>query len=100
MGGCPTIVTLTGGTEADQYGRTIWGLQKCGKPYRVFGSVGTTHMTDVVAAGGNTIRTYDMDQLIGSPNVLDKAHAMGISVIVGLALQAEGVSGRFPAFTC
>lgn len=80
--------------------RTIWGLQKCGAPYRVYGSVGVNNLDDFIDAGGNTIRTYDHDQLIRSPSILDEAHKRGISVIVGIKMQPETKDDRFPAFVC
>lgn len=55
-------------------------LFKNGKPFFIKGGSGYTHMKELAAAGGNTIRTWDTTNL-GS--ILDEAEKNHLSVIAG-----------------
>src|SRR5688500_10012124 len=59
----------------------VFRLYKDGKPFLVKGGSGFTHMKELAACGGNTIRTWDTTGLI---TILDEAHRNQLSVIVGL----------------
>jgi hypothetical protein len=61
-------------------------LTRGGEPYFVFGGGGWTNLDALKALGGNSIRTWGTDDL--GP-ILDKAHALGLSVTVGLWLGHE-----------
>lgn len=54
-----------------------------GQPYRIRGVGGDTHLRELAAAGGNTIRTWASDKL--GP-ILDEAHQHGLKVCAGLWL--------------
>ena len=47
-----------------------------GKPYFVKGAVGSVHLDELVAAGGNSIRA--------GVDSLDRAQASGLTVLAGL----------------
>jgi hypothetical protein len=61
-------------------------LTRGGEPYFVLGGGGWTNLDALKALGGNSIRTWGTDDL--GP-ILDKAHALGLSVTVGLWLGHE-----------
>ena len=63
-----------------------WQLLRDGKPYYIKGAGGDTHLEELVAAGGNSIRTWSAD---GAQEVLDRAHAYGLTVMFGLWVQHE-----------
>ncbi|MDF3130538.1 glycoside hydrolase family 2 TIM barrel-domain containing protein [Kiritimatiellaeota bacterium B1221] len=76
-----TTVEITGDAESG------FQLLKNGKPYVIKGG-GGTHYFDVMAAnGGNTVRTWGVGK--DTRDLLDRAHANGISVTVGLWLGHE-----------
>jgi hypothetical protein len=58
-----------------------WSLYRDGQPYYVKGAGGQTQLDAVVACGGNTIRTWSDDN---AGQVLDAAHARGLTVCMGL----------------
>ncbi len=67
-------------------------LLRDGEPYFINGAGGTGHLEDLVKAGGNSIRTWGIEQLEprdGGKNLLDRAHELGLSVSVGLWVQHE-----------
>jgi hypothetical protein len=55
-------------------------LIRNGEPYLIKGVGGRSHLADLSAAGGNSIRTWDADNL--AP-LLDEAHRHGLTVCVG-----------------
>ena len=63
-----------------------WQLTRGGDPYYIKGAGGDTHLDELVAAGGNSIRTWSAD---GAQEVLDRAHAHGLTVMFGLWVQHE-----------
>ncbi|MAC85320.1 MAG: hypothetical protein CMC94_00055 [Flavobacteriales bacterium] len=63
-----------------------WQLTRGGEPYYIKGAGGDTHLDELVAAGGNSIRTWSAD---GAQEVLDRAHAHGLTVMFGLWVQHE-----------
>ena len=63
-----------------------WQLLRGGEPYTVRGAGGNHSLRQLAAAGGNSIRTWDAD---GIDALLDEAHALGLSVTVGIWLGHE-----------
>lgn len=67
-------------------------LLRNGTPYFINGAGGTGHLEDLVKAGGNSIRTWGIEQLdspTGGKNLLDRAQELGLTVSVGLWVQHE-----------
>lgn len=67
-------------------GEGTYRLIRQGKVFEVRGAAGQTHLAQLAAIGGNTIRTYDT---IGLMAVLNEAHAQGLAVIVGFPLPSS-----------
>ncbi len=61
-------------------------LLRDGKPYTIKGVGGNTHLQLLAQCGGNSIRTWDSDNV--GP-ILDEAHKLGLSVTVGVWLGHE-----------
>lgn len=64
-----------------------WQLLRGGKPYIVKGVGGSDHLAELKAAGGNTIRTWGIDDNTGK--LLDEAQKNGLGVVVGIWLGHE-----------
>lgn len=65
------------------YANGKYTLYRFGKPFIVQGAAGTTHLAELSAAGGNTIRTWDT---VGLDHILTTAAQCNIAVIVGLPM--------------
>ena len=63
-----------------------WQLLRGGEPYFIRGAGGDASLQQLAAAGANSIRTWSADN-IGEQ--LDAAHALGLSVTVGIWLGHE-----------
>jgi hypothetical protein len=63
-----------------------WELLVDGVPYYIKGGGGTVKMEELKAAGGNTIRTWGLEN---AQEILDKAHKLGLKVMLGLWVQHE-----------
>ncbi len=63
-----------------------WQLLRDGEPYFVKGAGGTHSLQQLADAGANSIRTWDAE---GIDALLDEAHALGLSVAVGIWLGHE-----------
>lgn len=63
-----------------------WQLVRDGQPYVIKGVGGDKQLDKLVAAGGNSIRTWSAEKL--GPT-LDQAHKLGLTVTVGLWLGHE-----------
>ncbi|MGD8438938.1 MAG: glycoside hydrolase family 2 TIM barrel-domain containing protein [Holophagae bacterium] len=63
-----------------------YSLIRDGQPYFIRGAGGHSHLDVLVAAGGNSIRTWGAD---GLDEILDAAHRHGLTVCVGLWLGHE-----------
>lgn len=63
-----------------------WQLFRDGQPYLVKGAGGDQQLRELVAAGGNSIRTWGADDI--GP-LLDEAQSLGLTVTVGLWLGHE-----------
>ncbi len=59
-------------------------LVKNGTPYTIYGVGGTTKLELLSQYGGNTIRTWDAE---GIEPLMDEAHELGTSVVVGIWLE-------------
>ena len=63
-----------------------WQFFRNGQPYYVKGAGGTVHMKTVVACGGNSVRTWGVDN---ARAILDEAQKNGLTVMLGLWMQHE-----------
>jgi hypothetical protein len=61
-------------------------LLRAGKPYPVLGAGGRIYLESLKAAGGNSIRTWGEEEI---EDLLDRAHALGLTVTVGIWLGQE-----------
>jgi hypothetical protein len=69
-----------------------WQLLRGGEPYLIRGAGGTHSLEQLAAAGANSIRTWDTENVRGEDDVdviLDEAHALGLTVTVGIWLGHE-----------
>jgi hypothetical protein len=71
--------------EIKQFGEKFV-LFRHGKPFYIRGAAGRERLQELKAAGGNSIRTWNH---YGVDTLLDKAHALGLTVTVGLYLRPE-----------
>lgn len=62
------------------------GITRGGQPYFIKGAAGSEHLDELVAAGGNSIRTWTTD---GLSEILDAAQARGLTVCAGIWLEPE-----------
>ena len=63
-----------------------WQLLRDGQPYQIRGAGGDGPLDRLAAAGANSVRTWSIDNV--GP-ILDQAHALGMTVTVGLWLDHE-----------
>jgi len=63
-----------------------WQLLRGGEPYFIKGAGGSRSLEQLAAAGGNSVRTWSTD---GVGKILDEAHALGLTVTVGIWLGHE-----------
>lgn len=73
-------------TEVGKNNLGEWTLLRNGTPYYVKGAGGSVYLKEVVAAGGNSIRTWGTEN---AQAILDEAHKNGLTVMMGLWLQHE-----------
>ena len=83
---------------------TGWRLRRGDKPYFVRGAGGAHHLEELVAAGGNSIRTWGADEVGG---MLDKCQRLGLTTTLGIWLghkehgfrytDPKAVAGQFEA---
>ncbi|MFZ4764380.1 MAG: glycoside hydrolase family 2 TIM barrel-domain containing protein [Roseimicrobium sp.] len=62
------------------------GITRGGEPYFVKGGAGDKHLDELVAAGGNSIRTWSTN---GLGPILDAAQQRGLTVCAGIWLEPE-----------
>jgi hypothetical protein len=72
--------------EVSQNADGNWQLLRGGAPYYIRGAGGSTQLDKLIAIGGNSIRTWSTDN---AKEVLDAAHAKGLTVMMGLWVQHE-----------
>lgn len=63
-----------------------WGLLRNDEPYFIKGAGGLQHLDLLAKLGGNSIRTWSADN---AGEILDRAHARGLTVTVGFWLGHE-----------
>lgn len=63
-----------------------WQLLRNNEPYYIKGAGGTSQLDKLVSIGGNSVRTWNTDN---AKEVLDAAHAKGLTVMMGLWVQHE-----------
>ena len=63
-----------------------WQLLRGGEPYFIRGAGGTHSLEQLAAAGANSVRTWAADD---AGPILDEAHALGLTVTVGIWLGHE-----------
>ena len=63
-----------------------WQLFRGGEPYFIRGAGGTRSLELLAAAGANSVRTWDAEDIDA---LLDEAHALGLTVSVGIWLGHE-----------
>ena len=63
-----------------------WQLLRGGEPYFIKGAGGSGSLEELAAAGANSVRTWSTD---GAGEILDRAHALGLTVTVGIWLGHE-----------
>ena len=73
-------------TEVRKDAQGNWTIFRGGEPYYVKGAGGSVYLPEVVAAGGNSIRTWGTEN---ARQILDEAHKHGLTVMMGLWLQHE-----------
>lgn len=67
-----------------------WQLKRDGKPYYVNGAGGVEASLELLAqCGGNSNRTWGVDDVEATLRHLDEAHANGISVALGIWIEHE-----------
>ena len=92
LGSIPaTNAASTSGTNAPSVVRVVdtgdgYTLEKNGEPYIIKGVGGSSNLGLLKHYGGNTIRTWDAE---GIRPLLDEAHELGISVLVGIWLHHQ-----------
>ena len=74
----PSVVQLT------STGPERWELRRNGKPYFIQGVGGSEHLETAASFGVNSIRTWGVGK--DTKRILDRAHALDLSVCVGLWL--------------
>lgn len=74
-----------------------WQLLRGGEPYFIKGGGGDASKVALAAAGGNTFRTWGVDDDLGEQ--LDEAHRLGLAVIVGNWLGHERHGFDYNDFT-
>ncbi len=74
--------------KRDTKGR--WRVYRNGIPFEIRGAGGHEHLELLRDSGGNTVRTWGIEQLEGRENgqsLLDIAHDLGLAVIAGIWLE-------------
>ncbi len=67
-----------------------WEILRHGEPFEVHGAGGYQHLRLFRDLGGNTLRTWGIEQLeteVNGESLLDKAHRLGLVVVVGIWLK-------------
>jgi hypothetical protein len=82
----PTIVSAEAIPTELRQTTNGWQLLRDGEPYVIRGAGGRASLEKLAAAGANSIRTWGADDI---DVLLDEAHALGLSVTVGIWLGHE-----------
>lgn len=91
-----SVVTIDKSADGD------FELLRDGKPFFIKGAGGTQNLEELVKYGGNSIRTWGIEQLdqkVDGKTLLDRAQALGLAVTAGIWVQHErhGFSYSDPA---
>lgn len=70
--------------KQDETGRYM--LYRGGEPYYIKGAGGSNHIDELISLGGNSIRTWGIDE---ADEALEKAEKNGLTVMLGLWVQHE-----------
>lgn len=79
-------------TEVVRNENGAFQLHRNGEPFTVRGAGGHRYLDQFQAAGGNTLRTWgvdDLDRTIDGAPLLDFAHERGLAVVAGIWVQHE-----------
>jgi hypothetical protein len=82
----PSVVSIEGDPSAG------WRLVRNGVAFTIRGAGGPGSLEALAACGGNAIRTWgveDVEKRVDGERMIDRAHALGIAVTVGLWLGHE-----------
>jgi hypothetical protein len=82
----PSVVSIEGDPSAG------WRLVRNGVAFAIRGAGGPGSLEALAACGGNAIRTWgveDVEKRVDGERMIDRAHALGIAVTVGLWLGHE-----------
>jgi len=67
-----------------------WQLLRDGEPYVVRGAGGDTHLEELIAIGGTTIRTWGIDQLearVDGKTLLERCQELGLTIMAGIWIE-------------
>jgi exo-beta-1,3-glucanase (GH17 family) len=89
-----TLLISSGCSSAQEPGSVVqilktdsgYQMLKNGEPYTILGVGGTSRLEELKELGANTIRTWDAE---GIEPLMDQAHELGLSVVVGIWLEHE-----------
>jgi hypothetical protein len=87
-----TSICWAADVSIDQDDRGNFSLKRNGEPYFIRGAGGTDHLAELVAHGGNSIRTWgieSLEQLVDGKPLLDRCEELGISVTAGIWIEHE-----------
>lgn len=83
----PTMEATTAKVSLAQDTAGQWQILRHGEPYTIKGAGGFQHLQLLRDLGGNTVRTWGIEQLetvVDGEKLLDKAHRLGLTVMVGI----------------
>jgi hypothetical protein len=96
-----SVVTITTPTQdsvvtvsKDDAGNFI--LLRNGKPFYINGAGGSSNLSQLAAAGGNSIRTWgieSMEEQVDGKRLIDRALELNLAVTAGIWLKHEGEGG-------
>jgi len=85
LGGAPACASEPGAVRVVETARG-YTIEKDGEPFVIHGVGGTGRLDLLKSYGGNAIRTWDAE---GIGPLMDEAHELGISVLVGIWLHHQ-----------
>lgn len=96
LAGCVTPIALTAGEDMEggtgmravtiEQSGEGFQLYRGGDPFYICGAGGVDHLGALIAAGGNSLRTWGSDQ---TERVLDEAQSLGLTVLAGIWIEHE-----------
>lgn len=88
----PTLLPSATSVRIERSGEGRFTLLRNGEPFVVQGAGGTSFIDELVAAGGNSVRTWginDLEREIDGVPFLDFMHKKGLAVVAGIWVQHE-----------